>query len=455
MNHPSNNLGASSTNKIGRQSAQTEVKKLRILITGASGFIGRHIAHTLHQAGHQVVACVRDPFTAKQQLHGIELIRADFTTDHTPQIWQSRVQGFDVVINSVGILREHGRQTFSSLHTKAPIALFHACHQMGVKQIIQISALGADENAFSQFHLSKKAADDYLSTLDLNWLIVMPSIVYGTGAKSMAFFKAVSCLPVVPLVDHGDQQIQPLHIDDLTYLIVKAINSRSCQQKKLPLVGSSTITIKQLFKALRTWQGFNAPRYISIPYKQALTLAEWVGRLGNAPLNAESVAMLQRGSVGDCTPFRVECGKPPSAFNSRLWESPPGEADRWHAGLYFLKPLLRWSIAFVWLLTGYLSAFVFPSESSYALLSRVGIDDHYAGLFLYGAAAIDIALGVATAITYRIQIIGYLQIALITVYTLIISIYLPEQWLHPFGPISKNLPLIIAILVMMKLEHTK
>ena len=428
---------------------------MRILITGANGFIGRHMAQTLRREGHQVVGCVRNPRSAARSLPGIDFIQADFSIDHSARVWRPRVAGFDVVINAVGIIRQQGRQTFTSLHTKTPVALFRACGQMGVKKIIQISALGADESAISHYHLSKKAADDYLSSMNLNWLILMPSIVYGAGAKSMAFFKAVASLPLVPLIDTGNQLIQPIHISDLTRLVSIYIDSEERMEKRIELVGPAPVAIKTLFTDLRTWLGLSPPKFLFIPYSAALHFARWTGFLGDTPLTGEAVAMLQRGNTGDVRPFADQTGKAPIEMRGILSETPAQDSDKWHAGLYFLRPVLRLSIAFVWLFTGYLSAFVFPHEASYAMLFAVGIEERFAPLFLYAAAMIDMALGMATAVAYRIRVVGWIQISLIALYTLIISIHLPDYWLHPFGPISKNLPMVVGILIMMVLERQR
>ncbi|MEJ2609919.1 MAG: SDR family oxidoreductase [Candidatus Thiodiazotropha sp.] len=424
---------------------------MRILITGVSGFIGRHIAQTLKDEGHQVVGCVRN-LNERHYPPGIEVIQGDFSIDHSARVWRPRVTGFDAVINAVGIIRQQGSQTFHALHTKAPIALFRACEEMGVKRIIQISALGADKSAFSHYHLSKKAADDYLSSMKLEWLILMPSIVYGTGAKSMAFFKALSSLPLIPLIGLGDQMIQPIHISDLTRLVTKCINTDNLLRQRLVVAGPTPIAIKSLLTELRSWLGIGSAKFLSIPYPIAQILARLGGISGNTPLTNETVTMLQRSNTGDIQPFIEHLGQAPQDIHNVLAETPAKDPDRWHAKLYFLSPVLRISIAFVWVFTGYISAFVFPRETSFALLSQVGISAVFAPLFLYGAAAFDIALGIATVVAYRIQILGWIQVLLILLYTLIISLYLPDQWLHPFGPITKNLPMVMAIFIMMILE---
>ena len=71
--------------------------------------------------------------------HGqpVYLPLSDYTRDFDVDIWKMRLKGVDVVINAVGILREHGQQTFAALHDRAPRALFAACAAMGVK-VVQI-----------------------------------------------------------------------------------------------------------------------------------------------------------------------------------------------------------------------------------------------------------------------------------------------------------------------------
>jgi len=426
---------------------------MNILITGASGFIGGHITDALIQQGHRVTVCVRKRECAQQRWPDAQIVTADFSQAQTISAWLPRLEHVDVVINAVGIIRESGSQRFKALHTDSPCILFKACEQAGVNSVIQISALGADESAFSQYHLSKRAADECLMGLALNWTILLPSIVYGPGAKSMAFFRALAALPFTPIIAEGDQQLQPVHIDDVVRSVVQIIHSAEQKRLRIELVGPEAITIKQMYSCLRDWLGLGRPRYISIPYSLTLLAGYLAGFVGHSPLTKESVQMLSRGNTADVRPFVDQFGFVPQSFEQALKRVPAQQADRWHAGLYFLKPLLRLSIGFLWIFTGIVSAFVFPLEQSYSMLEKAGITGLWAPVMLYGAAATDVVLGLATLMAYRINIIGLMQVALIALYTIIISFSQPELWIHPFGPISKNIPLMIATFIMIVLER--
>ncbi|MBN4659360.1 DoxX-like family protein, partial [Escherichia coli] len=91
-------------------------------------------------------------------------------------------------------------------------------------------------------------------------------------------------------------------------------------------------------------------------------------------------------------------------------------------------------------------------EASYALLARTGIAGAAAPLALYGAAALDLLLGLATLLARRRRWVYAASMALILGYTAIITIALPEFWLHPYGPVLKNLPLLAALWLLWELD---
>lgn len=428
---------------------------MNILLTGASGFIGHHILQTLEQQNHKVIACCRSPeklFFKSENTHILQLNFVDMT-DQTD--WLPHLQNIDAVINCVGIIAETKRQTFETLHAQVPIALFRAAEQAGVKKIIQISALGADESAISEYHLSKKAADDALKSLAVDWTILQPSIVYGDGAQSMALFHALAASPVHALIDGGKQLMQPIHVSDITATIIQCLKPEVPVRQTLPLVGPVAISFKRLLQQLRQRLGKKPALAISLPggiAERSVFIGKW---LGEPTFNAENIAMLRRGNSADAKPIKQFLGRSTHSLEKQLLLIPASQAERWHAGLYFLRPLLRISIAFLWLWSGIVSIFFFPHEQSYQFLAASGITGNAAPIMLYGLAVMDIILGLATLSAYKIRPLILFQLTLIFLYTLAITFTLPEFWLHPFGPVLKNIPLLVTLLVYLNLEGEK
>jgi uncharacterized protein YbjT (DUF2867 family) len=428
---------------------------MRILITGANGFIGSHLTTALVNAGHDVIACVRNADHFSQNFPNVTIIEADFTQALDSSDWIPHLQDIDIVINAVGIIRETGQQTFKDLHTKAPCALFKAAEASGIKKIIQISALGADKTAFSQYHLTKRDTDNLLIGLKTDWAILLPSIVYGPGAKSMALFKALATLPLIPLIERGDQPIQPIHIDDFSKAVLQLLEPNAPKQLSIEMVGPEPITMKELYKQLRHWFALGQAHMIHLPYSLSLSAAKMGGFLGNTPITHETVQMLQRGNTAEVAPFIAQFGFKPRSFTEYLNQTPSQIQDHWYAKLYFLQPLLRISLAYMWIFTGLVSLFIFPIEQSYAMLAKAGISGLWAPILLFGAAILDVLLGIATLFAYRLSFIGSIQIAIIILYSVIITFSQPELWAHPFGPVSKNIPLIIMTLTMIALERRR
>jgi len=115
--------------------------------------------------------------------------------------------------------------------------------------------------------------------------------------------------------------------------------------------------------------------------------------------------------------------------------------------------LIRYSIAIVWIITGLLSLGIYPQQDSFALLAHIGIEGTAALVALYLGSTADIALGLLTLFA-PCKTLWLTQAALVLIYTLVISVWLPEFWLHPFGPILKNIPFLTLLWLLYKHEGT-
>lgn len=425
---------------------------MRVLLTGATGFMGSRLREALRQAGHQVVACVRRPPPAAEP--GVAYVQTDFTQAHTTAYWLPKLNRVDVAINAVGILKPSGANTFEALHERAPMALFDACRMAGVRRVIQISALGADEAASTGYHLSKRAADRHLLALGIDAVVLQPSLVYGPGGASAAMFDTLATLPVVPLpraADADEAAVQPVHLDDLVAAVLALVAGARPPARVIPVVGPEAMTLRRYLDELRTQLRVSGRlRMIPMP-DRLMRLAARVGAvLPAAAPDADTLRMLERGNTAS-----------PARLFSLLGRSPRPPADfvpREHAGALalqarwrWLQPILRAALAALWIVTGLLSLGVYPVADSYALLARTGLPGWAMPPALYGAALLDIALGVAT-LWRPGRWLWLAQAALIGAYTVIITWKLPEFWLHPYGPILKNVPILALLLLLHQTE---
>ncbi|WP_028311625.1 SDR family oxidoreductase [Derxia gummosa] len=439
---------------------------LTVLILGARGFIGRHLAEALAARGHHVLGTARRA--------GPATIAADFTRDLSPAVWLPRLAGVDVVVNAVGILRETPSQTFAALHDAAPRAVFEAATRAGVKRIVQISALGADADARSAYHLSKRAADEALRALPIDSAIVQPSIVFGTGGASARLFSLMAGAPVTALPGRGEQRIQPIHIDDLVAALVALVEGRAAElplavkaaahrslvagaaphSLTLPLVGPEPLTLRDWLIRLRAALGIaGRPRFLPVPAALMRPIAALGDRWHALPIDSASLGMLERGNTADPAATTALLGHPPRPVGSFV--SPDLQAlAALRAQLDWLLPLLRVAIAAVWIWTAIVSLGLYPVAASLDLLARTGITGQAGVIALVGAALLDLAFGIACLWPGRPRWLWAAQAALIAGYTLVITWRLPEFWLHPYGPILKNLPMLAALWLLHRLDRS-
>jgi len=406
---------------------------MKILVIGATGFIGKAIYTFLQRGDDEVMA-----------LHREEL---DFVTFHKGKNLAYKLKGFDVVVNAVGIITETKTQTFEQMHTIAPMVLFDACQKAGVKKVIHISALGS-QTGTTAYHTSKNKADEYLRELGLSYAILHPSIVYGDDGKSTALFQALAALPIVPLVGDGSQVLQPIALEDLVLTVKRAIESKD-NAIELNLVGEKSMTYKELLEGFRAWLGLNPAKFVALP----TVGTNVVGKILDEPtVSADNIKMLNEGNSASVEPLKKFLNYTPVSIEERLFSTQVSNAQKLFASLYFVRPLLRIIIAFVWIWSGIVSAFLYPQALALGLLYEIGIPEDFALPILYFASFLDILIGVLTLMAYRLQSLLKFQLLVIGVYTLLLTFLAGHHWLHPFGPVLKNLPLMVSIYILSRLE---
>jgi hypothetical protein len=215
----------------------------------------------------------------------------------------------------------------------------------------------------------------------------------------------------------------------------------------VPLVGPEPLALARFLAGLRA--ALRLPPTVGVPVPMPLVRlgARLARRWPGALLDPDALAMLERGNVADARSVAQWLARPPRPVAAFV---APHDvpADRAFARLGWIVPMLRASLALVWFAAAIVSVAFWPRDDSLALLGRAGVPPALGPLALWGASALDLAFGVATLSPWAGRRLWLAQLALVAGYSAVIALRLPEFWLHPYGPMVKNLP-IVAVLVAL------
>ena len=390
---------------------------MNILITGGTGFIGNSIFLALVQ-DHKITIASRKPIEGYENWRQV-----DFEKEND---WNALLQDIDMVINAVGIIEGD----FQQIQVTAPAALFKACIQKNIR-ILNISAIGAEKKIPpTEFLRTKKITDEMVMHYPLG-KVLYPGIVIGKGGKSTQFFTAIAQLPLIPLFD--DKPLPLIHITQLTSLIKKSV----VDFENLPAQNFALAQGEKLSELLSALKGKKA-RFITIPKFFISFLFKLFPKMSFGLFNKDTLSLFESTNVSDY---------------SCIAEKTSSKIQRGEQHNSFFLPLIALvAISFIWLWSG-ISSLVSMDEC-YKLMAEIGADKQLSKWLILAGSTADILLGIAVFNKrFRKQVI-LMQIIFILIYTLILSFLAPVYWIHPFGVLSKNIPLIVLSLYVFNINRT-
>jgi NADH dehydrogenase len=199
---------------------------MRVAVTGANGFVGRHAIARLLLGGHDVRAVISERPGAEKELPGagaeMDVRRGDV---RRPESLRGAFDGFDVIIHTVAVPTER-KQRFAEVNVAGVAHVVAEARRAGVGRIVHMGALGADPASPYPYLRSKGEGEALVTGSGIPHVVFQPSLLFGEGDDFFPRLAFSLLFPIVPVPGDGKARFQPVHVDDIAQALVAAVQRR-------------------------------------------------------------------------------------------------------------------------------------------------------------------------------------------------------------------------------------
>jgi uncharacterized protein YbjT (DUF2867 family) len=263
---------------------------MRVAVTGATGFVGRHVVGRLQAKGHHVVSLSRRT--------GFDLTSPDTA------VLRAALAGCDAVVHCAGINREIGAQTYDAVHIRGTQALTRAARAAGVGHISVLSFLRARPDGPSAYHRSKWAAEAIVRDSGLPFTVLKSGVIHGRGDHMLDHLShAFHTFPIFGLVGFHEQAVRPVAVDDVARLLeAAATGDQRLHNRTIAVLGPDELSLGNAVRRVATSAG-HRPFYVRLPIAVHLALAHLFEAVMRVPLvSVAQVHILAEGVVEPSPP---------------------------------------------------------------------------------------------------------------------------------------------------------
>jgi len=267
-----------------------------IVILGGTGFVGSHLVPRLVRAGHEVTLLSRN--REKRRDSGvIPGVRVRTTDVFDRRALEQHFASADAVINLVGILVPHGRDTFQRVHVDLTATVIQACRDAGVRRLHQMSSLKAGQGE-SQYLKTRGAAEALVKASGLDWTIYEPSVIFGQGDGLVTrFAKLLRLAPVLPLA-RPHSKMAPVFVGDVVEAIARCVDNRDISSSRVfELYGPQVLELKQIVSEIRDVAGYKRA-VLGLPDALGRLQAQVAQLVPGKPFTVDNFLSLKTDSVG-------------------------------------------------------------------------------------------------------------------------------------------------------------
>jgi len=292
--------------------------RMRVFVTGASGFVGRSVVARLRAEGHAAVALVRpNSLRPLAPADDLEIVSGDV---RDAALVARAARGCDAAIHLAGIIRERGANTFEAVHVRGTENVVSACRSAGIRRLIHMSAHGAALGAPAAYLRSKEAADSTVRESGLDWTILRPAVIHGPRADFViAMARLVARPGPVPLIGRGHQVLQPIWVEDVARLAVDALGLDAAVGGTFEVAGPDLVGLHTFLRMLSRILVGRRKMLLPIP-TPVVRAAAWLGAkvLRSPPITPDELRMLLAAVPCDIGPMQRAFGFEPAPLEPTL-----------------------------------------------------------------------------------------------------------------------------------------
>ena len=270
-----------------------------IAIFGAGGFLGKHLMRELTKLDYRIKVATRNPYLKGylKPLGSPGQIELFKTNIFNPKDVKNILENCDIVINLVGILYENKNQKFNEIHSEFPNMLSNLCNEIGIRNLVHVSALGIKEKHSSIYMQSKFKGEKNIQENFKPSVILRPSVVFGPEDKFFNTFASLAQFsPALPLIGGGKTKFAPIYVGDVAKAIVKALELNNSEPKVYELGGPENYSFKELMEILLT-EIKKKRLLIPIPFGFAKFQSYFLQMMPNPLLTPDQVELLKHNNI--------------------------------------------------------------------------------------------------------------------------------------------------------------
>lgn len=294
---------------------------MRILVTGANGFIGSAVCGAALQAGHEVHGTVRASSTLDLLDDRVVRHTADLADEGSVKAAVATARPAAVVhCAAIAPLGRPDRERSEQVNVRGTAFVVAAAKECGCRRFIHVSSMSAQPDNQAVYGSTKRRSEEPVRESGLDWTILRPSLVYGNDPRSV-FGKMVSVLrkaPFIPVIGAGREPVRPVHVDDVASAVIAVLAEPKTYSKTYCLGGKDAMDVNTMLRTTAEALG-KRPLLVHVPLGVAKVLASVLAMvLANPPVTRDNIEGVEKAAACEIDDAVRDFGYAPRSYAEGL-----------------------------------------------------------------------------------------------------------------------------------------